>query len=159
LISWFDGHFARNKLHQLQYNALELPFLPHFLLSSLYSYTKCFKLLSCTGEAFKKKKKSNLNEKFFRVLEVISSVKNLSISGTSSICLANQRMLPVLVGTRDPEMCSISSSKLQRWRIADVNHVIHVLYRMFFTCYQDSKFNIICIAVRKFWFSSKFTKP
>ena len=78
---------------------------------------KCFTLLSCTTEPLKLFKYSSSRTQ--------SSVENLSVNENSSKCLANQRMLPVLAGTRDPEMCSISSWKLQRW-IINVNHEIHI---------------------------------
>ena len=40
---------------------------------------------------------------------------NLSVKVKSSKWFANQWMLPVWSGTREPEMCSISSSKLHSW--------------------------------------------
>ena len=40
-------------------------------------------------------------------------VENLSVAASTKY-LSNQWTLPVLAGIKDPEMCSISSSKLQK---------------------------------------------
>lgn len=43
------------------------------------------------------------------------SVSHLLVTESSSEFSSNQWMLPVWDGTRDPEICNISSSKLQGW--------------------------------------------
>lgn len=118
LTSWFCGHcWSKIPLCHQQYHSPAGWFLPQ-LLCSCYPYK--FFLTTYNQEA----KNFYSLRWYYKLLssETTSWAQNLSGCETSFECLSNHQMLPVWGGTREPDICSISSSKLQSW-INTINYI------------------------------------